>query len=46
LVVLLVNSKDGGSSEDIKSRIAKAQGVFFRAKKSLKEYEDKFANQD
>ena len=24
-----INSKDGGSSEDVKSRIAKAQGVFF-----------------
>ena len=28
-------SKDGGSSEDVKSRIAKAQGVFFTVKKSL-----------
>ena len=26
-------SKDGGSSEDVKSRIAKAQGVFFTVKK-------------
>ena len=30
-------SKDGGSSEDVKSRIAKAQGVFFTVKKSLEE---------
>jgi hypothetical protein len=30
-------SKDGGSSEDVKSRIAKAQGVFSKLKKSLKE---------
>ena len=30
-------SKDGGSSEDVKSRKAKAQGVFFTVKKSLKE---------
>ena len=29
--------KDGGSSEDVKSRLAKAQGVFFRVKKSLEE---------
>ena len=28
-------SKDGGSSEDVKSRIAKAQGVFSQLKKSL-----------
>ena len=30
-------SKDGGSSEDVKSRIAKAQSVFFTAKKSSEE---------
>jgi hypothetical protein len=30
-------SKDGGSSEDVKSRIAKAQGVFSQLKKSLEE---------
>ena len=35
LVVLLVYN--GGSSEDIKSRIAKAQGIFFTVKKSLEE---------
>ena len=29
-------SKDGGSSEDIKSRIAKAQGVFLQLKKAWK----------
>ena len=29
--------KDGGSSEDVKSRIAKAQGVFSELKKSLEE---------
>ena len=28
-------SKDGGSSEDVKSRIAKAQGVFFTVKKKF-----------
>ena len=28
-------SKDDGSSEDVKSKIAKAQGVFFTMKKSL-----------
>ena len=28
-------SKDGGSSEDVKSRIAKAQGVFFTVKNKL-----------
>ena len=26
-------SKDGGSSEDVKSRVAKAQGVFSQLKK-------------
>ena len=30
-------SKDGGNSEDVKSRIAKARGVFFTVKKSLEE---------
>ena len=30
-------SKDGGSSEDVKSRIAKAQGIFSQLKKSLEE---------
>ena len=30
-------SKDGGSSEDVKNRIAKVQGVFFTFKKSLEE---------
>ena len=29
--------KDGGSSEDVKSRIGKAQGVFTQLKKSLEE---------
>ena len=29
--------KDGGSSEDVKSRIAKAQDVFFTVKRSLEE---------
>ena len=29
--------KDGGNSEDVKSRIAKAQGVFSQLKKSLEE---------
>ena len=28
-------SKDGGSSEDVKSRIAKAQGVFSQLKKKF-----------
>ena len=28
-------SKDGGRSEDVKSRIAKAHGVFFTVKKKL-----------
>ena len=30
-------SKDGGSSEDIKSRIAKALSVFLQLRKSLEE---------
>ena len=30
-------SKDGGSSEDVKSRIAKAHGVFFTVKENLEE---------
>ena len=30
-------SKDGGSSYDVKSSIAKAQGVFSQLKKSLEE---------
>jgi len=30
-------SKDGGCSEDNKSRITKAQGVFFEVEKSLEE---------
>ena len=30
-------SKDSGSSEDVESRIAKAQGVFHQLKKSLEE---------
>ena len=29
--------KDGGSGEDVKIRIAKAQGVFFTVEKSLEE---------
>ena len=37
-------SKDGGSSEDVNSRIAKADGVFSQSK-NLKEQEDKSANQ-
>ena len=36
-VVLIVASKDSGISEYIKSRIAKAQGVFSQLKKSLEE---------
>jgi len=36
-VVLIVASKDGGISEYVKSRIAKAQGVFSQLKKSLEE---------
>ena len=36
-------SKDGGSSEDVKSRISKTQGVISQLKNSL---EDKCANQD
>ena len=39
-------SKQGGCSEDVKSRIAKAQSVFLEIKKSLKEQEDKSTNQD
>ena len=39
-------SKNGKSSEDVKIRIAKAQGVFSHVKKSLEEYEDDCANQD
>jgi len=39
-------SKDGGSSEDVESRIAKAQGVVSQLKKSLEEWKDKSANQD
>ena len=35
-----ITSKDVGSSEDVKSRIDKAQGIFSRLKKSLKEWED------
>ena len=30
-------SKDGGCSEDVKSRIANVQGVFFTVEKSLEE---------
>ena len=45
-VVLIVASKDGGISEYVKSRIAKAQGVFSQLKKSLEEQKDKSANQD
>ena len=30
-----ITSKDGGSSEDVKSRIAKAQGVFSQLKKKF-----------
>ena len=30
-------SKDGGSSEDVKSRIAKAESVFFTVKKAWKD---------
>jgi len=30
-------SKDGGNGEDAKSRIAKAQGIYSKFKKSLKE---------
>ena len=39
-------SKDSGSSEDIKSRIVKAQGVFSQLKKSVEKQEDKSSNQD
>ena len=43
-------SKDDGSSDDIKSRIIKAQGIFPQLKKSYKcaivYKEDKCANQD
>ena len=30
-------SKDGWSSEDVKSRIAKVQGIFLQLKKGLKD---------
>ena len=39
-------SKNGGSSENVKSRIAKARGVFAQLKKSLEEQEDKSVNLD
>ena len=39
-------SKDSGSSEDIKSRIVKGQGVLSQLKKSLEKQEDKSSNQD
>ena len=39
-------SKDGGSSEYVKSRIVKVQGVFFTIKYFLEEREDKPENQD
>ena len=39
-------SKDSGCSEDVKSGIAKAQGVFFRVEKGLEEQEVKFTDQD
>jgi len=32
-----LGNKDGGSSEDVKCRIAKAQGCFFIVEKSLEE---------
>ena len=38
-------SKDGGSSEDVKSRIARAQGVFSQLKKVWKNRK-KSTNQD
>ena len=33
----IIISKDGGSSDDVKSRIAKAQGVSSHLEKSLEE---------
>ena len=39
-------SKDVGSSEDVRSRIAKAQGIFFTVEKSSEEQKDKSENQD
>ena len=39
-------SKNDGSNEYVKTRIAKAQGVFFPVRKSLEEEEDKSVNQD
>ena len=39
-------SKNGVRSEDVKSRIVNAQGVFPQLKKSLEELKDKSANQD
>jgi len=39
-------SKDNGSSEDVKSKIGKVQGVFFAVEKSLEESKDKIAYKD
>ena len=39
-------STDRGSSEDVKSRITKDQGVFSQLKKSLEKIGSKSANQD
>ena len=39
-------SKDCGSSEDVKSKITKAQGAFLMVEKKFEKEEDKFANQD
>ena len=39
-------SKDGGNSEDVKNRIAKAQGAFSQLKKIWKNKKNKSANQD
>jgi hypothetical protein len=39
-------SKDVGSREDVKSRIANAQGISSQLKKSLEEYKDKSVSQD
>ena len=41
-----ITSTEGGSHEDVKSRIAKAQGGFTVKKNSLEEQEDKFAYKD
>ena len=39
-------SKEGGVGQEVKSRIAKVQGVFFTVEKCLEEWEGKCANQD